>query len=62
VLQQMRGMGLISISEDSLEIRNSDELANAAGFRPDYLHASPQTEWQSRFRPDASAGAAIAAM
>jgi CRP-like cAMP-binding protein len=62
VLQQMRGMGLISISEDSLEIRNSDELANAAGFRPDYLHASPQTEWQSRFRPDTNATAAIAAM
>jgi hypothetical protein len=55
-------MGLISISEDSLEIRNSDELANAAGFRPDYLQASPQTEWQTRFRSEPDATVAIAAM
>jgi CRP-like cAMP-binding protein len=50
VLQQMRSMGLILISEESLEIRNAAELAAAAGFRPDYLQASPQTEWQARFR------------
>jgi CRP-like cAMP-binding protein len=52
VLQQMRSMGLISIGEESLEIRNSAELANAAGFRPDYLQAAPQTEWQARSRSD----------
>jgi len=52
VLQQMRGMGLISIGEESLEILNSGELARAAGFRPDYLQAGPQTEWQIRFRPE----------
>lgn len=48
VLQQMRSLGLISISEESLEIRNALELAKAAGFRPDYLQASAQTDWQTR--------------
>jgi hypothetical protein len=52
VLQQMRAMGLISIGEESLEILNSAELAKAAGFRPDYLQAGPQTEWQVRFRTE----------
>ena len=52
VLQQMRGLGLISISEESLEIRDIVELARAAGFRPDYLQASAQTDWQTRFAPD----------
>lgn len=52
VLQQMRGMGLISIGEESLEIMNSGELARAAGFRPDYLQAGPQTDWQVRFRTE----------
>jgi CRP-like cAMP-binding protein len=62
VLQQMRTQGLIAISEESLQILNSDELARAAGFRPDYLQASAQTEWQTRFRPDASlVSASIAA-
>lgn len=52
VLQQMRAEGLIHIGEESLEILNSVELAKAAGFRPDYLHASPQTLWQTNFRPE----------
>lgn len=62
VLQQMRSMGLISMSEDSLEIGNSAELAAAAGFRPDYLQASPQTEWQARFRSESAPLAAAAAL
>jgi CRP-like cAMP-binding protein len=49
VLQQMRGMGLIHMGEESLTICNAEELAKAAGFRPDYLLASPQTGWQSFF-------------
>jgi len=53
VLQQMRSGGLIQIGEESLEILNSVELAKAAGFRPDYLHASPQTPWRSTIRPEA---------
>jgi CRP-like cAMP-binding protein len=52
VLQQMRSMGLIQIGEESLEICNATELAKAAGFRPDYLQASPQTEWQTTYRPE----------
>lgn len=50
VLQQMRSMELISIGEESLNILNSAELARAAGFRPDYLQAGAQTNWQARFR------------
>jgi CRP-like cAMP-binding protein len=62
VLQQMRGQRLIAISEESLQILNSEELAKAAAFRPDYLQASAQTEWQTRFRPEAPlASAPIAA-
>lgn len=52
VLQQMRGMGHIHMGEESLIILNAEELAKAAGFRPDYLLASPQTGWQSFFIPD----------
>jgi len=52
VLQQMRNMGLIHLEEESLEICDSLELAKAAGFRPDYLQASAQTEWQTAFRPE----------
>ena len=52
VLQQMRSMDLIHLGEESLEICNAAELARAAGFRPDYLQASPQTEWQTSYRPD----------
>jgi CRP-like cAMP-binding protein len=60
VLQQMRSMGLIAISEESLEIRNSEELAKAAGFRPDYLQASAQTNWQTRF-PDQTPAFSVSA-
>ncbi len=52
VLQQMRGMELIHIGEESLVIRNADELAKAAGFRPDYLQTSPQTGRQADFRQE----------
>ena len=52
VLKQMRSQSLILIGEESLEILNSVELAKAAGFRPDYLHASPQTPWRSGSRPE----------
>jgi CRP-like cAMP-binding protein len=62
VLQQMRSMGLIFISEDSLEIRNAAELAAAAGFRPDYLQASGQTEWQVNLRSESAAVPAAAAL
>ncbi|HEY1638998.1 MAG TPA: Crp/Fnr family transcriptional regulator [Rhizomicrobium sp.] len=62
VLQQMRSMGLIFISEDALEIRNAAELAAAAGFRPDYLQASGQTEWQVNLRPESAAVPAAAAL
>ena len=50
ILQQMRSLELLDYGAHGLTILDGTRLACAAGFEPDYLQASYQTNWQ-RFLP-----------
>jgi CRP-like cAMP-binding protein len=54
ILQQMRRHQLLEYGSQGLTILDGERLAVAAGFEPDYLEVSWQTNWQ-RQEPDSPA-------
>jgi CRP/FNR family transcriptional regulator, anaerobic regulatory protein len=46
ILQQMRSLEFLDYGPHGLTILDATRLACAAGFDPDYLEASYQTNWQ----------------
>jgi CRP-like cAMP-binding protein len=46
ILQQMRTLKFIDYGPHGLTILDGKRLADAAGFEPDYLEVSYQTDWQ----------------
>ena len=53
ILQQMRAMGFLDYGPHGLTIHDSSRLAHSAGFDPDYLQVSYQTNWQRELPPQA---------
>jgi CRP-like cAMP-binding protein len=46
ILQQMRSIELLDYGPHGLTLLDAKRLAIAAGFEPDYLEVSYQTDWQ----------------